>query len=100
MNTKEGGSYKIMRRLRLRLLRKCIDLYVEGIAYKKKCEKEEEKVAMYSRIRNERLKAQVLNAWLIFKKKHLNAKKYWYRIFVRLDLTRKRLACKQWVEVA
>lgn len=36
MNIKEDGAAVIIRRLRLRLLRKTIDLYIEGVAYSKK----------------------------------------------------------------
>ena len=100
INIKEQGAYTIMRRLRLRYLRKCIDLYLEGVAFRKKCEKEEEKVAMYNRIRNERLQAKMINAWLIFKKRHQTAKDYWYRVLLRLDLSRKRQSVKKWVEVS
>jgi len=59
-----------MRRLRLRYLRKCIDLYLEGVAFRKKTDKEEEKVAMYNRIRDERLKSKIVSAWFIFKRNH------------------------------
>jgi hypothetical protein len=54
---------------------------------------------MYNKLRDDRVKAKVINAWSIFRQNHLRAKDYWYRIFVRLDLKRKRLAVKHWVEV-
>lgn len=54
---------------------------------------------MYNRLRDDRLKQKVLNSWLIFKQNHLKAKDYWYRIFVRLDLSRKRQSVKKWMEV-
>lgn len=53
-------------------------------------ELQEERCATFIKIRAERLEALALNAWLIFKKNHLRAKDYWFRIFVRLDLKMKR----------
>lgn len=99
LNIKEDGAFTIMRRLRLRYLRKAFDIYQAGVKYKKKLEIQEERCMIYNTLRNERLKAQVLNAWLIFKNRHLTAKDYWYRIFIRLDLSLKRQTVRQWKEV-
>jgi hypothetical protein len=67
-----------------------MELYRQGLEYRRTTETQEARCAMYNRLRSERLKARVLNGWLIFKKKHLTAKDYWYRIFIRLDLSLKR----------
>lgn len=83
---KEDGASTIIRRLRLRFLRKAFDLYAAGVKYKKKLLIEEERCALYHRTRNERLKKTVVNAWLIFSENHKRAKKYWYRLHLRLDI--------------
>ena len=99
MRLKEDGAYTIMRRLRLRLVRKAFDLYEAGLAYKRKVEVQEERCQMYNRIRDERLKATVLNSWTIFKTNHQTAKDYWYRIFLRLEVRLKQQSVKKWIEV-
>ncbi len=42
---------------------------------------------------------KVINCWMIYKKNHIKAKDYWYRIFLRLELNFKRLSVKKWREV-
>lgn len=41
---------------------------------------------------------KVLDAWLLFKKNHQEAKGCWYRIFLRLDMSQKRQILKKWRE--
>lgn len=48
---------------------------------------------------NERIKSKVFHAWTLFKRDHLKAKDYWYRIYLRLDLSMKQSAIKRWKEV-
>ena len=97
---KEDGAESIMKRLRLRFLRKAFDLYINGVKYKKKLMVEEEKCALYKRTREERLKKHVINAWTIFIDNHKKAKKYWYRMYLRLDIGMKQIALKKWKEWA
>lgn len=73
----------------MRFLRKAVDLYIEGVENSKNIERQEEKCAAYNRLRIERIKSKVLNSWLLFKANHQKAKDYWYRIFLRLELSRK-----------
>jgi hypothetical protein len=89
-----------MRRLRLRLCRKAFDLYSEGVKHRKQEEIREERCSAYKRLRNERAAFKVINAWIIHKQNHIKAKEYWYRIFLRLELTLKRLSVKKWREVS
>ena len=99
MNIKEDGAATIIRRLRLRLLRKAFDFYVAGVNLAKKIDKDEERCTLYNRTRNERLCQSVFDAWHLFKKSHAKAKGYWYRIFLRLEMTLKQTAIKKWKEV-
>ena len=89
MNLKEDGAATIIRRLRLRFLRKAFDMYVAGVEFAKKLDKDEERCALYNRTRKERLSQKALDAWVLFKKHHVSAKNCWYRVFLRLDLTMK-----------
>lgn len=41
-----------------------------------------------------------MNAWQIFIDNHKNAKKYWYRMFLKLDLGMKQIAVKKWRDFA
>lgn len=61
-------------------------MYVAGVNFKKKIISDEERCALYHRTRNERLLKQVMNAWTIFRDNHKLAKKYWYRMYLRLDI--------------
>lgn len=88
--TKQNGAFTLMRRLRIRLCRKSLDLFIEGINYKKKVELQEANCIKYQNLRGNRMKAVCLNAWNIFKRRHLTAKDYWYRIILKLDLSMKR----------
>ena len=97
---KEDGASTIIRRLRLRFLRKAFDLYAAGVKYKKKLIIEEERCALYHKTRDERLKRQVMNAWTIFIDNHVKAKRYWNRMYIRLDLSMKQMALKKWREWA
>jgi hypothetical protein len=42
--------------LRKRFLRKAFDLYLGGVKYQKKVEKDEERCSLYNKTRNERIK--------------------------------------------
>jgi hypothetical protein len=97
-NIKEKGAFIIMRRLRLRLLRKAIDLYQEGLEYRQLTMNQEQRCQNFRALRNKRTLATMLNSWQIYKANYLKAKDYWYRIFLRLDLTMKRLSLKRWKE--
>jgi hypothetical protein len=97
-NAKEDGAETIMKRIRLRFLRQAFDLYQAGVKYKKKLIVEEERCALYHRTRNERLKRVVMNSWKVFIDNHKTAKKYWYRMYLRLDLGMKQMAVKRWKE--
>lgn len=66
--------------------------------YNKKLEIEEERCKLYNKTRDERLKKNVYQAWLIFRKNHTKAKDYWYRIFHRLEKSMKIAAVKKWKE--
>ena len=41
-----------------------------------------------------------MNNWQIFAENHTRAKKYWYRMFLRLDIGTKAVAVKRWREWA
>ena len=100
VNFKEDGAATIIKRCRLRFLRQAFDLYLAGVKYRKKLEIEEERCRLYNRTRNERLKRTVVNNWQIFSENHKRAKKYWYRMFLRLDIGMKTIAIKRWREWA
>ncbi len=39
-----------------------------------------------------------MNAWQIYSQNHKTAKKYWYRMYLRLDIGMKSIAIKRWKE--
>ena len=100
MQIKEWGAYKIMRRLRLRLFRKAFDLYLDGVKHRNAEDMRTQRCQMYHSLRNQRMLQKVVNQWIIYKQNHITAKKYWYRIFLRLELNLKRLSIKRWREVS
>jgi hypothetical protein len=67
MNTKENGARIIVRRLRLRYCRKAFDLYKDGLKFKRTNSQQENRCALYNKLRNDRLLNLVLNSWIIFK---------------------------------
>jgi hypothetical protein len=79
-------------------LRKGFDKYVRGIKYRKKLLVEEERCRYYNKTRDERLKKNVFNQWLLFKQNFKKSKAYWYRIFLKVDLTMMRAGFKKWKE--
>jgi len=89
VNAKEDGAATIIRRLRLRFLRKSFDLYVAGVNYKKQEVTNEERCKIYKAYRDERTKRRIYNAWHLFRNNHTTAKRYWYRIFLRIETTMK-----------
>jgi hypothetical protein len=56
----------------------------------------EERCKLYQRTVDERTKKLIFKNWLEFKAKHQRAKKYWYRIYLRLDQGLKHQAIKKW----
>ena len=98
MNIKESGADTIIKRLRKRFLRKAFDLYKDGVKFVKQNEYNDQRMKYYQNTLNERLLKKVYNAWFLFRRNHQKAKGYWYRVFLRLDLTMKQLAVKKWKE--
>jgi hypothetical protein len=86
--------------MRQRFLRQAFKLYKNGVDELKKAEKDEQRCQLYWRTRDERLKQTVYNTWHIYKTNHVRAKKYWNRIYLRLDLSMKQRALKMWKESA
>lgn len=98
MNIKENGARIIIKRLRLRYCRKAFDLYLDGLKYQRTNNQLETRCGLYNKLRNDRLLNQVLNSWIIFKNHHQEAKKAWYCIFLKLEVSFKRLSIKKWRE--
>eukprot|EP00347_Sterkiella_histriomuscorum_P005910 403354803 len=98
MNIKENGADTIISRMRKRFLRQAFDLYLSKIKSKKQDQINEERCTQYKKTRDERLKRQVLNSWTIFIDNHIKAKRYWNRMYLRLDLGMKQIALKKWQE--
>lgn len=92
----ENAADVIIRKMRARLCRDAFNKYKAMVQLCKKEDMDEERCQYFNKTRDERLKDRVLGAWIIYTKNFHRAKEYWYRLFLRLDLSMKRRAVKKW----
>ena len=96
LNNGENAADVVIRRMRARLCREAFERYKAMTKLAKKEDKDEERCEYFNKTRDERLKDRTLAAWIMYTKNFHRAKEYWYRLFLRLDLSMKRRAVKKW----
>jgi len=94
----ERGAETIIKRVRARFLRRAFDRYLDAVKFVKKTDIEEERCRYLTQTIQERRKRQIYNNWLIYVNNFKTAKKYWYRIYLRMDLAMKQRTMKRWQE--
>ena len=95
-NLKENGSASIIKRLRARLCRQAFEKFKKGVQSTIQDEKDAARCEYYKQTLATRELRKMFYAWVGFQRTFKKARKYWSRLFGKMDNNQKKSAFRIW----